>query len=144
MAESIWCWGLLQSGQCLSSARWLEWGDRILPESHRLGSWSSFGLFFHLGLAYRDQGELDGATKAYFHLGSAYVRQGKFDKAIEAYEKVIELGLDDAVAYRNLGFVYGKQGNFDKAIEAYKRVIELNPDFTQAHAGVVLTRVKAD
>jgi tetratricopeptide (TPR) repeat protein len=67
-----------------------------------------------------DQGRLNvkdpqELSDVYYHLGLAYERQGNMDKAAEAYSSAIEKRSDNLDARRQRGFVYAAKGDKEKA-----------------------------
>lgn len=54
-------------------------------------------------------------SDVFYHLGLAYERQGNLDKAAEAYSSALEKRSDNLDARRQRGFVFANKGDKDKA-----------------------------
>ncbi len=101
---------------------------------------------YNLGLALKQQGNLDDAIAAYReairlapsdnafnNLGNALSDQGKFDEAIAAYKEALRLQPDKAFAHNNLGNVFSEQQKFAEAIPYFREAIRLKPDYFTAY-----------
>ena len=72
-------------------------------------------------------------AEAHFRLGLAARDQQQLERAAAAYQRAIELRPDYAEALNNLGSVLQMQGRNDGALDAYRRAVELSPDFAQPY-----------
>ncbi|MDZ7261825.1 MAG: protein kinase, partial [candidate division KSB1 bacterium] len=62
-------------------------------------------------------------------LGRAYLDSGNYDEAIKKYQKLIELGMEDAVVYRDLSQAYLMKKRFDpEALRIYQKALSLEPE----------------
>ncbi len=92
---------------------------------------------FRLGLAARDQQQLEHAAacyrraialradyiEAHNNLGSVLQMQGKADEALAAYRRAVGLGPDFAPPYLNLGRLYASAGDRDNATATFQQAI---------------------
>ncbi|MHA2036739.1 MAG: tetratricopeptide repeat protein [Promethearchaeota archaeon] len=95
---------------------------------------------FHLGIAYREVGNLDLAKQAYKRfldidplssvvwssLSDIYHQEGDYDKAITAIKNALDIEPDIALLWSNLGLNFKKLGKHDDAIEAYLQSLEID------------------
>jgi len=72
-------------------------------------------------------------AEAYFRLGLAERDQQQLDRAAAAYQRAIALRPDYIEAHNNLGSVLQMQGLNDAALKAYRRAVALGPDFAQPY-----------
>jgi len=105
------------------------------------------GVYFNLGNALRDKGDLEGAVRCYetavridgnyalahYLLGRALMRTGRLDKAIDAYNEAIRLKPDLELAHISLGIALGTKGHLDEGIAAFHEAIRLKPGSVEAH-----------
>ncbi len=117
--------GLLFSG--CAATRYKNEKARKDAEAHR-----------RLGDAYREQGNLTRALRAYvdaleiyepdpethYSLGIVYKEKENYEKAIFHYQRAIELKPDMGPAKNGLGVVYNRTQQYDKAIEVFEQLIE--------------------
>jgi protein O-mannosyl-transferase len=101
---------------------------------------------YNLGLAYRNQNQMEAALKEYqiaitlnpkhvmaaINLGNVYHELGHHDKAIQAYQRALGLNPDHARGHYNLGNVYYDLKWYDEAIQEYQRAITLSPELAEA------------
>lgn len=116
-------------------------------------------IYYHLGLAYQQNGDWELAKQAYEQVInidvpnlvklSAYVNLGNIyqelnqKEAITYFEKVTQIAPNFAQGYFNYGIALKTSGRFTEAIAAYQKAICLEPDYADAHQnlGVVLMKV---
>lgn len=72
-------------------------------------------------------------AEAHFRLGLAARDQQQLERAASAYRRAIELRPGYIEAHNNLGSVLQMQGLNDAALEAYRRAVALAPDFAQPY-----------
>ncbi|MFX1258855.1 MAG: tetratricopeptide repeat protein [Promethearchaeota archaeon] len=65
----------------------------------------------------------------WYYLGFAYSEIGELNKAIEAYNRTLKINSNQKYAWNRSGYIYNKLGEHDKAIEACMRAIEIDPKF---------------
>lgn len=116
-------------------------------------------LYYHLGIAYERNHDLELAKNAYqsaialdvpeivklsayFNLGHIY-QQDNQQEAIALLGSAIKIAPDFAQAHFSLGLALKTSGNFVDAIAAYRQAIAITPDYAEAHQnlGVVLIKV---
>jgi tetratricopeptide (TPR) repeat protein len=114
-----------------------------------------------LGLAYRRQGDLEGArthlglnrfdpvtfpdpliagldrllrgARFFLRLGNTAMADGDVAAAVGHYRRAVEADPEDALAQYNLGFALVGQGDEEAARVHFRRAIELDPAFRNAH-----------
>ena len=76
------------------------------------------------------------------NLGVAFREQGKLDGAVACYQQALRLQPDYADAHNNLGIALAEQGKLDGAVACYQQALHLRPDYADAHnnLGVALGR----
>ena len=103
-------------------------------------------VYFHLGNAKYESGDLPGAAaafekavaidstffKAVVNLGLLYDEQQNFAKAIETLEQATHLEPKNPDAWSHLGDAYYGQSNFTKATELYRQALAIDPNSPQA------------
>jgi tetratricopeptide (TPR) repeat protein/serine/threonine protein kinase len=114
---------------------------------------------YNLGLALKDQGDLEGAIAhyrkasefnqkfagAHTSLGKALWNKGDLDGAIVHYRKAIEIHREYAPLHYNLGNVLRKKGDLDGAIASYREAVKLDPKHAKAYTNLGLAlRGKGD
>jgi tetratricopeptide (TPR) repeat protein len=101
---------------------------------------------FHLGILYRDRGDLDPAadeltaalagnprfTRAALLLAEVRLDQERWVEARAAYERVLADGLDGPTIRTRLATVYDRLGEIESAEASLARAIELGPDVVDA------------
>lgn len=102
---------------------------------------ANYQAHFHLGNAYFDQGNYQGAREEYLlaltlkpdftdiypNLALAYQQEGHYEEAITNYQKALAHQPDFWPAHQNLAAIYSLQGKLDLALEETKKAIALNP-----------------
>ena len=108
----------------------------------------------NLGIARLDQGDLDGARRAFgdalrlrpdfadahSNLGIVLHQLGLQQEAILSFQRALTLQPGLADAHNNLGIALQEQGELDAAIEAYGRAIALKPTLADAYSNLGNTR----
>ena len=103
-------------------------------------------LLHRLGVLLQQQGDLEGAAKAYkklvafkcgsmepyFNLGIVLHRLTKFAQAEQSFRQAIAIQPNSAETYFNLGTTLREQGDLKSAVSAYRRAICLKPDYVEA------------
>ncbi len=116
-------------------------------------------LYYHLGIAYERNHDLESAKNAYqsaialdvpeivklsayLNLGHIY-QENNQKEAIDLFEIAIKIAPDFAQTHFSLGLALKTSGNFVEAIAAYRQAIAIAPDYAEAHQnlGVVLIKV---
>ncbi len=111
---------------------------------------SSPGVFYNLGRALNDQGQVEEAigcykkaialdpkfASAYNGLGSVLAPKGQIDEAIACYKKAIALDPKFASAHNGLGTALQDKSQLDEAIACYKKAIELDPKKAEVHSNL--------
>ena len=116
-------------------------------------------IYYHLGLAYQQNGDWELAQKAYTQvIGldvpnlvklSAYLNLGNIyqefhqTEAIACFEKVTQIAPNFAQGHFNYGIALKTAKRFTEAIAAYQRAISVESNYAEAHQnlGVVLMKV---
>jgi tetratricopeptide (TPR) repeat protein len=100
------------------------------PENYR--------LFFKLGNAYKNMGNIDDAEKSYKqalliqpeyipainNLGLVHIQRKEDDKALFLFKKIIEIQPDSVMAYYNLACISSKQNNIEAAVQWLQKAVE--------------------
>ena len=122
-----------------------------------------------LGLAYRDQGNMERSrfhlarrggtparlrdlllqdlerlkesTNAKMYLARRFMAQRMYREAVIQLTEVVEENPDDADAYLSLGAAYGQLGNLEKALEAVQHSVRLDPSDSKAHYNLAILHV---
>jgi Tfp pilus assembly protein PilF len=117
----------------------LEKGVTILP--------TYADAFYHLGLAYREDGQFQKAVTCfekarglraysdadfYIRSGVAYGKAGMLQNAIRDLQTAVSLNEKSADAHNNLGLYFTESGILDSAMLHLNRAIELDPKLYQA------------
>jgi tetratricopeptide (TPR) repeat protein len=111
------------------------------------GSLANADVYFDMGIAYRDQGDLRRAAIAYRHalnlrpdyweahsnLGVVLHDQGKFEDAIAEYRIAKRLNPDEASVRNNLGNTLCDKEDFDSAITEFKDLYRQAPEWEGGH-----------
>ncbi len=121
-------------------------GAKKIFESAVLEDPTNHGSLFYLGNIYRQQGNIDKASRyyeaaikikqamveAYINLASIRYSQGRYQDAVDLLEKALEeVPLDapnDPMVRYNLGLSYLKLGNTQKALEHFDKFLALSPE----------------
>lgn len=80
----------------------------------------------------------------YFKLGYAYDQQGQLGKAIKFYKKYIKLDQKNLEVHACLGSAYGRIQRDDLAIKEYKNAIDINKDYAPAHCGLAFSYLRCN
>ena len=136
-------------------SRVLDWCDPVsLYRSSLQATPDSASLFFNLGFASREKGDLATAEssyvnairlqpeyqRAYASLGDVYARLGKTSEAEKAYQRAITLKPDDVGTTLNLAVAFQLAGSPGAAEREFRRAIALAPKDSAAYTdlGVLL------
>lgn len=108
--------------------------------------------YFALGLAYKEQGNLDKAIEAFeggkkfktedilpfsYHLASLYQMAGKPREAVKNLED-LAVGARDPMEWFTIGEAYRSMGEANKALDAFNKAIAMSPDDPAAgYAGLI-------
>ena len=101
----------------------------------------------NLGLAFKDQGNLDQAVacyrralelkpdfaEAHNNLGVVNTMQGKLEEAVVCCRRALELKPNSAEPHNNLGNALKERGKLDEAVACDRRALNLKPDYADAH-----------
>jgi tetratricopeptide (TPR) repeat protein len=153
-----WPWGrtllatstvaILLSLNIASQLQTQYWKDSITLFEHALHVTSENHLAHtNLGVALRDQGNLDSAIWHYsqaviiepayvgarLNLASALSAQGNLQEAIAQYAEVLRIKPDYADAHFNMGNTLVRQGELGKAIKHYSEALRIKPDDPETH-----------
>lgn len=109
---------------------------------------------YNLGIALRNNGDLDGATEQYqraietrpdyveahYNLGSVLIAKGDVPGALVHYKRAIEIKPDDPDSHNNYGSALRQTGRFDEAELEYRRALQLRTDYFDAelNLGILL------
>jgi tetratricopeptide (TPR) repeat protein len=111
------------------------------------GSSTSADVYFDMGIAHRDHGDLRRAAIAYRHaiflrpdfweahsnLGVVLHDQGKLDEAIAEYRAAKRLNPEEASVRNNLGNTLCDKEDFDGAITEFKDLLRQSPEWQGGH-----------
>jgi tetratricopeptide (TPR) repeat protein len=103
-------------------------------------------LYFQLGNAYYENGDLPGATtafskaiemdpkyfKATVNLALMYDEQEKWAQALETFEQAAKLDPNNPDVWSHMGNTYYSQAQYAKAMELYRKALKMKPDATHA------------
>lgn len=109
-----------------------------------------FELHYHLGNAYKNEGNVALAVKhyqkainqpimnslklgAYNNLGGLLQSIGDIASAEKAYQAAISIDPTFSTAYYNLGMTWKARGQFKQAIAAYQQAVRYNPNYAEAY-----------
>ncbi|MBD1848931.1 tetratricopeptide repeat protein [Leptolyngbya sp. ST-U4] len=118
-----------------------------------------YELHYHLGIAYRQSGNLPLAEQHYHaalqqpildrlklgaqnNLGSLLLAEGNLKRAKDCFETVIQLDPTLAIGYHNLGMTCKAIGQFTQAIDHYQQAIRLKPDYAEAYQNLGVVWLK--
>lgn len=118
-----------------------------------------YELHYHLGIAYRQAGDLVAAVEQYRaalqqpildrlklgaqnNLGSLLLGQGDLQAAKACFEAVVQLDPTLVIGHHNLGMTCKALGQFGAAIEHYQRAIQLNPGYAEAYQNLGVVWLK--
>ena len=104
-------------------------------------------VYNSLGVAYRDAGQYDMATKnyniaialnpayseAYYNRGIIYTKEELPDNAVEDFTKAIAVNPKLYQAYYNRGVCFFNKGMINEAIEDFNAAIAINPYYLEAY-----------
>lgn len=98
----------------------------------------------NLGVAYKEDGQLDRAINeyliaarysiflykkiAYENLAAVYAEKGMLEEALKSYENALEIDPTNGNILYNIGFLYSKLGFPERAIKFYKEAWTVNPN----------------
>lgn len=119
----------------------------------------SYELHYHLGIAYRQQQDLQAAVDHYqaalnqpilprlklgaaLNLGAILQGAGQLQDAQSLYQQVIQTDPTLALGHYNLGMVLKAQGQFAPAIAAYQQALTHAPDYAPAHQNLGVVQLK--
>jgi tetratricopeptide (TPR) repeat protein len=111
------------------------------------GSPASADVYFDMGIAHRDHGDLRRAAIAYRHaiflrpdfweahsnLGVVLHDQGKLDEAIAEYRAAKRLNPEEASVRNNLGNTLCDKEDFESAITEFKDLLRQSPEWHGGH-----------
>jgi len=103
-------------------------------------------MYFHLGNAYYETGDLPGAVvafakateldpkyfKAMVNLALMYDEQEKYPQAIEIFERAAEIEPNNPDVWSHMGNTLYAQAQYAKAMELYRKALQLNPQAPHA------------
>jgi tetratricopeptide (TPR) repeat protein len=118
-----------------------------------------YELHYHLGIAYRQSGNLSLAEQHYRtalhqpildrlklgaqnNLGSLLLAQGNLNGAQQCFETVVRLDPALAIGHHNLGMTCKAIGQFVAAIDHYQQAIRLKPDYAEAYQSLGVVWLK--
>jgi tetratricopeptide (TPR) repeat protein len=102
-------------------------------------------LYYRLGVAYSENGQLEDAIHAYklaialdakygdaqVELAGLYMRLNRYDDALQVYNRAVALDLTPktkAASYRAMALIYFRKDRFQEAVEPFKQAIALAPE----------------
>ena len=133
------------------------WADSRALFSHAIAITTDNDVAnFNLGLALRDQGESDAASRcfeevirirpnhapAYYQLATILADKKLPDqtlRAIELYRQATQLRPKYTEAYSGLGLALHNAGRSDEAVEAFNEAISLEPDYPKTYNSLAIT-----
>lgn len=145
----------VQTGQTAAGMELLQRG----LQSAALDPGLKYELHYHLGIAYRQQGQLAEAVQQYQaaiqqpilptlklgalnNLGAILQGAGQLAAARQLYQQVIQIDPHLAQTHYNLGMTLKGLGDFPAAIAAYERALQLKPDYADAHQNLGVVYLK--
>jgi tetratricopeptide (TPR) repeat protein len=105
---------------------------------------------YHLGVNYRNSGDLAGAEsqfktaigsrpnfiEAHLELAQIYMLTGRRDMALRENRAALESGASDIAALKQIGGMLLEEGQYDEAITAYERAREVNSEDAEIRHGL--------
>lgn len=133
--------------------------QRGLQDTNALDPGVAYELHYHLGIAYRQQGDPNRAVQHYQaaiqqrilpslklgalnNLGAILQAAGQLTPARQLYEQVIQIDPSFAFGHYNLGMVRKGLGDLVGAIAAYQRALELHPNYADAYQNLGVVYLK--
>lgn len=133
--------------------------QRGLQDTVTLDPSVAYELHYHLGIAYRQQGDPNRAVQNYQaaiqqrilptlklgalnNLGAILQAAGQLTPARQLYEQVIQVDPTFAPGHYNLGMVRKGLGDLAGAIAAYQQALQLNPNYAEAHQNLGVVYLK--
>ncbi|MGP1386679.1 MAG: tetratricopeptide repeat protein [Thainema sp.] len=133
--------------------------QRGLQDTNALDPGVAYELHYHLGIAYRQQGDPNRAVQHYQtaiqqrilpslklgalnNLGAILQAAGHLTPARQLYEQVIQVDPTFAPGHYNLGMVRKGLGDLAGAIAAYERALELHPSYADAYQNLGVVYLK--
>ena len=112
--------------------------------------YSGYDLFWGLGKAYREVGDLSKAEnillkaiqtnpereEAHLQLGIVYHDLEKYEDAKREYSIAIENNPQNKENYLHLGLVLGELGEYRGALESFKRAVKIDPNYKRAYFNI--------
>jgi tetratricopeptide (TPR) repeat protein len=157
----------VESGELTKGIELLEIGLGAVKSTTTTGKESNqqvddlvlYELYYHLGIAYKKQGNLTQAMKyyraatklnilpslklgAYLNLGNLLKEEGDLTGAKIVYEAAITADANFILGYYNLALTLKAMGNYVRSIDLYKRAIKLNPDYAEAYQNLGVSLFK--
>ena len=83
-------------------------------------------------------------ANSYFNLGIALRNEGELDRAIASYREAIRLKPDFGDAYFDLGIAYASKGQLIEAVSATRRAVELNPENASYRHNLIILESQVD
>lgn len=132
---------------------------RGLQDTSTLDPSVAYELHYHLGIAYRQQGDPNRAVQHYqaaiqqrilpslklgalTNLGAILQAAGQLTPARQLYEQVIQIDPTFAPGHYNLGMVRKGLGDLAGAIAAYQRALQINPLYADAYQNLGVVYLK--
>jgi tetratricopeptide (TPR) repeat protein len=103
-------------------------------------------IWFHLGNAYYETNNINGAIQAFesavqmdpkffkamVNLALMYDENESWAKAIETFERASEINAENPDVWSHLGNTYYAQGKYEEAMSHYRMALAVDPDATHA------------
>src|SRR5262249_34592878 len=142
-AALLLCWHILQNDpgdaatrQLLGTLARQASADRDAPLMDQVAM-----VYFNLGNALRDQGQVPEAVQCYgqslllnsrraqpyINLGNILQAQGHLEEASRCFEKALDCDSQSATAHFNLANSLAEQGRLTDAAASYRQALAINP-----------------